>query len=90
MNQSINQTNYEMPEISFHNSFSTQNQQQLIVSKTIQTVKTKQKNSKSEKESPKLSSLAEALRNRVRKQKINRQMDKMPHIVNDPIINIIK
>jgi hypothetical protein len=78
----IDQLNYDS-EISMSKSKSTK-KQQLIVSKTIQTVKAKQKNTKSEKENVRLSSLADALKNREKKQNMNRQMDKIPNIVNGP------
>jgi hypothetical protein len=78
----IDKLNYDS-EISMSKSKSTK-KQQLIVSKTIQTVKAKQKNTKSEKENVKLSSLADALKSREKKQNINRHMDKIPNIVNGP------
>lgn len=58
---------------------------QQIVSKTIQTVKAKQKNTKSEQENLKISGLADVLKNRQMKLKLNVQLDIVPDLRSDPI-----
>jgi hypothetical protein len=79
--QTFNDTNL----LNYNSKISNFKKKNLIISKTIQTIKTKNKNiTKSEKKHVNIAKLSDALQDRTIKQKINIIKNKTPYIINDP------